>query len=120
LGRLRDNHYITTIGFVVVWLAVQTGTFQYGPKGHIASKNFGILYGSDTPRYLEAAKAILMGKFPAGKAQGFLGYDLFTAFFLWSGLGEIGIILTQVLLTLVAAYCLYRLGLRLYDRKAGG
>lgn len=56
---------------------------------------------------------------PTGKSLVNLGYEIFLAFFLWSGLGQLGVVLAQASLTGVAAYCLYRLARRLYDHKTG-
>lgn len=115
----RNASYLAPAGIGALWLATQVGLLFYGPAGQLESHGLAARYGVDTPRYLKAAGSIMAGSLPAGKAQGFLGYDLFVAFFLGSGLGEVGLILAQSLLSLLAAYCLYRIGLRLYDRRVG-
>ena len=115
----RDNPGLIAIGMGVAWFAVQAGLLFFGPHGILPTPHFIIRYGIDTKRYLIAAQSLLMGNLPTGRAQGFLGYDLFVAFFLWSGLGQMGIVLAQALLTSVAAYCLYRLTRRMCDRRTG-
>lgn len=91
------------------WLGVQVSLFWLG----------GIRQGGDTPRYLGAAEGLLRGEWPAGKATGYLGYDLFVALFLGTGLGTAGVVAAQVALSGLAVYCLYRLAARLYDRRVG-
>jgi len=49
----------------------------------------------------------------------YIGYDLFLSIFLYTGLGIPGIMTAQLLLSLVAAYCLYLLTAKIYDSKAG-
>lgn len=103
------SRYLIGSGLGVLWLTVQVGLFFL----------LGISHMGDSPRYLGAAESLLQGKLPTGKELSFLGYDLFVTFFFWSGLGEIGVVVAQVLLTSVAAYCLYRLACRLYDSRTG-
>lgn len=117
--RLRNNPGIIAIGLGVIWLAVQVGLFFFGPRNDLITPHYGIRHGIDTGRHLDAAESLISGKLPTGIAIRRLGYDLFVTFFLWSGLGQIGIVLAQALLTSVAAYCLYRLACRLYDHRTG-
>lgn len=115
----RNKPGIIAIGLGAIWLAVQVGLLFFGPHNSLPTPHLIIRHGNDTERYLTAAQSLLMGMPPIGKAKGFLGYDLFVAFFLWSGLGQMGIVLAQALLTSVAAYCLYRLTRRVCDRRTG-
>lgn len=119
VARTRINPYLAPISIVCLWLAVQLGIILFGPVAHGGVQGFGVIHGHDTSRYIDAAIAIMEGEFPFGKAEGFLGYDLFVAFFIWSGLGEVGVALAQSLLSLAAAFCLYRIGMRLCDEKTG-
>lgn len=119
MTRTRIKPYLAPIIIGCIWLAVQLGLLFYGPQPQRGAQSLGVLHGNDTPRYIEGAVSILGGGLPSGKAQGFLGYDLFVAFFLWSDLGEVGIILAQCLLSLAAAYCLYKIGTRICDEKTG-
>ena len=89
----RDNPGLIAIGMGIAWFAVQVGLLFFGPHGNLPTPHFIIRHGLDTVRYLTAAQSLLLGNLPTGGAQGFLGYDLFVAFFLWSGLGQIGIVL---------------------------
>jgi hypothetical protein len=119
MDRLRKKAGLVATGLGALWLAVQVGLFFFGPQGAGPTLHVGVRYGQDTPRYLEAARTILAGQLPSSFQLRYLGYDLFVAFFMWSGLGQLGIVLTQALLTSAAAYCLYRLACRLYDRRTG-
>jgi hypothetical protein len=115
----RKNPGIIPIGYGVLWLVVQVGLLFFGPRNSFPTSHFIIRHGYDAERYLAAAQSILAGNMPIGPAQGFIGYDLFVTFFIWSGLGQIGIVLAQSLLTSLAAYCLYRLARRIFDNRAG-
>lgn len=117
--RDRSDTYLAPVGLGALWLATQAWLLLYGARGNLISQSSIVRHGNDSLRYLEAAGLLMQGKLMLGKVRGFLGYDLFVTFFLWSGLGEVGMVLAQSLLTLAAAYCLYRIGLRLYDRRVG-
>jgi hypothetical protein len=106
---LRKNLSLAALGLGALWVVVQGGLFFI----------LGIRFASDTPRYLNAADTLLKGNWPGSVQVNYLTYDLLVAFHLWSGLGNAGIVLTQVLLTSVAAYCLYRLALKMYGRQTG-
>jgi Dolichyl-phosphate-mannose-protein mannosyltransferase len=97
------------VAIAVAWALVQAVLFG----------RLGVRAGGDTGRYLDAANALLRGAWPAGKAGSYLGYDLFVAAFVGSGLGTGGVVAGQVALTALAAYCLYRLAARAYDHRAG-
>jgi hypothetical protein len=107
------------MGLGALWLVVQGGVLFFGPRGEKAGSHFAVSYGLDTRQLLAAAEYILKGGLPPWKQIKCLGYELFLAFILWSGLGQVGVIIVQVLLTSVTAYCLYRLGFKLYDRMTG-
>lgn len=116
---LRKRAGWVTMGLAALWLAVQAGLFFYGPRTGISTPHFGVRYGNDSKRFFEAAERILAGRLPSGKQLRYLGYDYFVAFFLWSGLGTLGIVIFQSLVTSAAAYCLYRLARRMYDHPTG-
>ncbi|MDZ7841055.1 MAG: hypothetical protein U5R46_09610 [Gammaproteobacteria bacterium] len=70
----------------IAWLALQI----------LLLSQEGIRYGNDSPRYIEAAEALLAGRLQAGKAISYLGYDAFVALFLGIGLGPPAIIIAQI------------------------
>lgn len=107
------------LGLAVFWLAVQAWLFFYGPGTHLMASEFGVRHGRDTVRYLDAAALLLSGKIPAGLATRYMGYNLFVASILWVGLSHTAIVLIQAALTSVAAYCLYRVALKLYGSRTG-
>jgi hypothetical protein len=70
----------------------------------------GISFGGDTGRYIQGAKQILSGQLiPTGMANAYLGYDYYVALIYLLHLGNTGVIIGQVLLSVICAYCLYRL-----------
>jgi len=79
----------------------------------------GVRFGGDSGRYIEAGQMIVHGIMPSGKALGFMGYNLFVAFFMSVGLGLKGIVFGQVLMSGVAALATYFIAMRLYSHRAG-
>lgn len=96
-------------GLVICWLVVQLGLFGY----------FGVRHGGDSGRYIGAPHELLAGKIPHGKSASYLGYTAFVAIILALGLGEAGVVGAQILISGLAAYCLYRLAEKMYDQRAG-
>lgn len=80
---------------------------------------FGIGDGGDSGRYYDSAEKLLGGELPTGKARSYLGYSLFVTPFVMLGLGAIAIGVAQILLSGLAAVCLYFLGARFYGTRAG-
>ena len=119
MNLLREHPRLVALGLGVQWLSVQVSLFFFGPRPSEVTPHFGVRFGNDSKRFLEGAESLLNGLLPAGKAIRYLGYDCFVATFLGSGLGLFGVVLAQVLLTSVAAYCLYRLACRLFDHRTG-
>lgn len=78
----------------------------------------GIREGGDSGRYYGAAEAIINGRLPAGKALSYLGYDLFVALIFAPGFEREAVIGAQVILSGIAAICLYRLAGSLYGAGA--
>ncbi len=79
----------------------------------------GVRLGGDSGRYLEGAKALLAGQALAGKQLHFLGYQALVALGLRAGGGPAGVVAIQCLLSLLAAWCLWRAGTRIFSPLAG-
>lgn len=105
--RHMAKHSIA-FGLVICWLVVQLGLFGY----------FGVRHGGDSGRYLGAPQELFAGKIPHGKSASYLGYTAFVAVILALGLGESGIVGTQILISGLAAYYLYRLAEKMYGERA--
>lgn len=99
----------TAFILVLLWLVVQLGLFSY----------FGVRHGGDSGRYLGAPQELLAGNFPSGKSLSYLGYTAFVGVILSLGLGEAGIVGAQMIVSGLAAYCLYRLVENMYGQRAG-
>ncbi len=92
-----------------LWVIVQIGLYM----------QMGFRDGGDSVRYYQAAEIILSGSWPGGKAASYLGYNLFVTPFLALGLNRFTIGLSQVLLTALAALCLYKTGERIFSKRVG-
>lgn len=100
-----------SIGFLLVigWAVIQMGLLGY----------FGIRYGGDSGRYLDAAEDLLKGQIPDGKEASYLFYDALIAFSEALGLREAGVIAGQVIISGLAAICMYGLGKEMANTKVG-
>ena len=81
--------------------------------------HYGFSTGGDTGRYLSGANKILSGKLPVGDQLSYLGYDMFVALCLLFGGGNVGVVLVQMGLTAVAAYCIFKIGETIFDLRSG-
>ncbi len=79
----------------------------------------GIHQGGDTPFYFAGAKTLLEGAPLTGTAIAYAGYMVFVAIHQFFGLGDLGIILSQVALGVLVTVALYDLGCRLAGESAG-
>jgi hypothetical protein len=96
-------------GIALAWLALQGALLVA----------MGVRRGGDSGRYLSAARDLLDGALPAGKAVSYLGYDAFVAVFLGVGLGPASVVAAQIALSGTAGWCLYRIGETTFDARAG-
>ena len=79
----------------------------------------GVHYGGDTSRYIEGAERILAGEPLALRQNTYVGYILYVAALKGLGLGDLGIIVGQVVLSGLVTVALYDLGRRLSGPAAG-
>jgi 4-amino-4-deoxy-L-arabinose transferase-like glycosyltransferase len=110
--RIQVPHILKHPGvpaLVALGVAVQIVLFAVG----------GVRFGGDTARYLGAARALLAGHWPVGKANSYLGYDFFVAAITGVGLGPTAVVIIQAAIAVIAGYCLYLLGRRFYGHRAG-
>jgi len=105
----RWRGWLAAGGVGLAWLALQGALLA----------TMGVRHGGDSGRYLSAARDLLDGALPAGKAISYLGYDAFVAVFLAAGLGPAHVVAAQIALSGVAGWCLYRIGETVYDARAG-
>jgi 4-amino-4-deoxy-L-arabinose transferase-like glycosyltransferase len=79
----------------------------------------GVHHGGDTGRYLGGAENLLLGQALTGKAGAYIGYIVFVGTIKLLGLGEIGIVLAQVVLSAICVFALYDLGRRFAGETCG-
>ena len=79
----------------------------------------GIRHGGDTPLYLAGATTLLRGQPLSGVANAYAGYMRFVAWHERLGVGEPGLIVTQILLSGLAMLALYDASRRMAGRVAG-
>jgi len=96
------------LGVAMLWLIIQIGFFCL----------YGVGHGGDSQRYIRGGQAVLEMRLPGGKAASYMGYNAFVGLFFGLGLGELGVVIGQILLTGVAAVCVFEIARRFYDRRA--
>ena len=80
----------------------------------------GVRHGGDTPRYLSAAEDLLAGRAFGGPGGWvYVGYNGLIAFCETIGVGQVGLILVQILVAALATLALYDLGRQLAGPVAG-
>ena len=76
----------------------------------------GYKLGNDSSRYINAAKDLLTGNLPSGKANSYFTYNLFLAFCLYINIGLFGSVIIQIILTGIASFCLYRISIDFFSK----
>jgi len=93
------NPKLAFIGLLLLWAFVQAAMFL----------RLGVQTPVDSELYLSDAKNLLAGQWPQGRGMWYLSYSSFLAFVFLLGGSNSTIILLQVLLSGVAALCLYKI-----------
>ena len=93
----------------------------YFASNYIKGGNFrnGFKLGNDSPRYIDAAKDILQFNIPEGKALSYLSYDLIVAIALLFRDNLLDVVIFQIILTAISAFCLYKITKTLFDTSIG-
>lgn len=79
----------------------------------------GVRFGGDTPLYLDGAKRMLYGLPLVDRQSSYAGYVAIVAIAQSIGLGNLGVVIIQLLLGAIAAAAVYLLGAALAGRAAG-
>jgi hypothetical protein len=96
--------YRIIIGILLIWVVSEFLLFHF----------LDIRLGGDSMRYIDAANDILNGKnILNDRAATYMGYDLLLAGIFALGLGNTGVVLFQIILTLLATLCLYKITYRI-------
>ena len=90
-------------------------------SNYIKGGNFknGYKLGNDSIRYIDAGRDILKFNLPEGKALSYLSYDLIVAFGLFFNQNLFNVVLIQIFLTAISAYCLYKLTSIIFTQTTG-
>jgi len=88
---------------------------------HIQNANFIDLYilGHDSSRYIEGANKLLNFELPSNKGTSYLGYILFLSLFQYFELNLSYVVLSQFILTILSALCIYRITKELSSNIGG-
>lgn len=106
----------TSIKSVPIWLIILIASLG---MNFCLVLVFGISDGGDSGRYYDSAERILNWRLPTGKSRSYLGYSGFVTIFVALGLSNIAIGIAQILISAMAAVCLYLMGRRFYGTRVG-
>jgi len=104
-----NQKFLVFVFLSLCWICSQT----------LSLIHYGFREGGDTGRYLSGANMLINGKLPVDDQLSYLGYDMFVALCLFFGGGEVGVVLVQMALTAIAAYCIFKTGETLFDYRSG-
>ena len=94
----------------LIWLAFQVVGLMIA----------GIQFGTDSPRYIDSANALITGVEMDSRAGPYLGYIFLVSLFQWAGLGLAGVIGFQLLFALVALWAVFDLARNLAGSSWAG
>lgn len=92
---------------VLLWLFIQVGVYYH----------YGVQSSIDTQQYLADAQQLQAGTLPTGRSVWYLSYSTFLALVFSMGGSLPTVVLLQMLLSGVAAICLYKLTQEIYQRN---
>ena len=104
-----NQKFLVFVFLSLCWICSQT----------LSLIHYGFREGGDTGRYLSGANMLINGKLQVDDQLSYLGYDMFVALCLFFGGGEVGVVLVQMALTAIAAYCIFKTGETLFDYRSG-
>lgn len=92
---------------LLLWLLIQAVLFL----------KFGARTSVDSELYLADAMNLLNGQLPEGRSIWYVSYSTFLAFTFFCGGDNMVVVLVQIALSGVAAYCLYQLAIEIFNKR---
>ena len=105
----------------LLWIFLLLFIYFVGPY-FIQGADFtdGYILGGDSSRFITAATEITKGNFSnINYASAYMGYDLFLALILFVQANLFSVVLLQIMMTGIAAYCLLKIGEILWSKNIG-
>ncbi len=105
------NFVFNNILFLIFFLYLLFILSIFFSSNYITAANFidGYILGGDSIRYIDGANKIINSEYPTGKATSYIGYIIFLSLFQYLDLNLTFVVISQVLLTILSAICLYRI-----------
>ena len=119
MNKTFNNFNIFIFSTYLIWILYLYLIYFF--SNYIKGGNFreGYKLGNDSIRYIEAGRDILKFNLPEGKALSYLSYDLIVAFGLFFNQNLFNVVLIQIFLTAISAYCLYKLTSIIFTQTTG-
>lgn len=102
---IRDGALL--VSFLLLWVLIQLTLFV----------KFGVRTSVDSELYMADAMNLLDGKLPEGRSIWYVSYSSFLALTFFCGGDNTTVVFIQILLSGIATYCLYELGMKIFNNK---
>ena len=119
IRKISQNHNLSLFVIYLLWLISLTVYFFFSEFIKAGALVDGVNYGSDSEFYLRESRNITNGDIPILKYKGYFGYLLFLAPFLYFDLPLYYVVLFQIVLTAISAFCLYKITEKFFCKSSG-
>ncbi len=114
-----DNYNLYLLSIYFLWLASLLLYFFFSEFVKAGALDNGVKLGNDSSFYLEESINIINGNISILKYKTKLGYLLFLIPFLYFDLPMYTVVLSQILITSISAFCLYKITEKFYCKLSG-
>lgn len=113
----NNKYYLSAIYFC--WLASLLMYFLFGEYIKAGALENGVKLGNDSEFYLRETRNILSGDISILQYKSKFGYLLFLIPFLYFDLSLFNVVLLQIFITSIAAFCLYKITKKYFCKSSG-
>jgi hypothetical protein len=119
IRKINSKNNLNLFIIYFLWLISLIAYFIFSEYIKAGALEYGVNYGSDSAFYLRESRNIINGDISAFKYKGYFGYLLFLAPFLYFDLPLYNVVLFQIVLTAISAFCLYKITKKFFCKSSG-
>lgn len=117
--KISQNQNLSLFIIYLLWLISLAVYFLFSEFIKAGALKDGVNYGADSIFYLKESRNIINGDISILKYKGYFGYLLFLTPFLYFELPLYYVVLFQVVLTAISAFCLYKITEKFFCKSSG-
>jgi len=117
--KIYQNFSLYLFFVYFLWLITLTVYYFFSEYIKAGGLENGVKYGGDSFWYLEKSRNIINGDFSILKYKSYFGYMFFLAPFLYFELPLYYVVLFQIVLTGISAFCLYKITEKFFCKLSG-